>query len=390
MESKKHKESYRLPSLDLLDPLPSAAEKPSKEDMLAQSEILARKLMDYDIQGYVTQVYLGPVLTRFEYLPAPKTRVQKIIDLSGELARAMKAENIFIVTPLPGTTAVGIDVQNNTREMVYFRQIIESPEYICHKLKLKVPLGKDVFGQSVVSRIDKMPNLLVAGAIGSGKSVMINSIIMGLLYNAQPDELKLVLIDPKIPGLTIYNEIPHLLTPVVTRPKRAAETLRAIWVEMDRRYQLFDVKGVRNIDSYNKSAPERERLPYIVVIINELADLMRIVQSSLEDSIMRLANLGQKAGIHVIMSSRQSNLDIFTSLSKANLATRISFQVSSKADSCAFLGVNGAEKLLGRGDMLFLLPGRVHTIRMHGCFVSDEEIKRVVEFHQKQFQIFAS
>jgi len=384
MDSKESREVYKLPSPDLLDPLPPSVKKVSKDDMLAQSELLAHKLQDFDIQGRVTQVYPGPVVTMFEYEPAPGVKVSKIVNLSDDLALAMKAGSVRIVAPLPGKAAVGIEVPNNSREIVYFRQILESPEYRAHKSKLKVPLGKDIFGASVVSALDKMPHLLVAGATGSGKSVTINSIILALLFNAQPNEIKLVLVDPKMLELSLYNEIPHLLTPVVTQPKRAAETLRALVAEMERRYRMLAEKSSKNVDSYNKGVPEAERMPYIVVIIDELADLMMTVQREVEDSIMRLAQMARAAGIHLIVATQRPSVDVITGLIKANLPARISFQVSSKTDSRTILDANGAENLLGMGDMLFLPPGTAQLMRVHGCFVSEAEIKRVVEFVKKQ------
>ena len=289
-----------------------------------------------------------------------------------------------IVAPLPGKAAVGIEVPNNTRETVYFRQILETPEYQSNKSKLKIPLGKDIFGASVIGSIDKMPHLLVAGATGSGKSVAINSIILALLYNARPSEVKLAMVDPKMLELSLYNGIPHLLSPVVTQPKKAAETLRAIVAEMERRYRQLAEKGNKNIESYNKAVPEAERLPYIVVIIDELADLMMTVQREVEDSIMRLAQMARAAGIHLIVATQRPSVDVITGLIKANLPSRISFQVSSKTDSRTILDANGAENLLGMGDMLFLPPGSSHLVRVHGCFVSEAEIKRVVEFVKKQ------
>jgi S-DNA-T family DNA segregation ATPase FtsK/SpoIIIE len=378
------KGAYQLPSPDLLDPLPPAIKKVSKEDMLALSELLARKLLDFDIQGRVTQVYPGPVVTMFEFEPAPGVKVSRITNLADDLALAMKAGSVRIVAPLPGKAAVGIEVPNNTRETVYFRQILESPEYQAHKSRLKVPLGKDIFGASVVSSIDKMPHLLVAGATGSGKSVAINSIILALLYNARPSEVRLALVDPKMLELSLYNDIPHLLTPVVTQPKKAAETLRALVAEMERRYRTLAEKGSKNIESYNRIVPEAERLPFIVVIIDELADLMMTVQREVEDSIMRLAQMARAAGIHLIVATQRPSVDVITGLIKANLPARISFQVSSKTDSRTILDANGAENLLGMGDMLFQPPGSAHLVRVHGCYVSEAEIKRVVEFVKKQ------
>ena len=378
------KGAYQLPSLDLLDPIPPVTKKVSKEDMLAQSELLQHKLQDFDIQGRITQVYPGPVVTMFEFEPAPGVKVSKITNLADDLALAMKAGSVRIVAPLPGKAAVGIEVPNNTRETVYFRQILETPEYQSNKSKLKIPIGKDIFGASVIGSIDKMPHLLVAGATGSGKSVAINSIILAILYNAKPGEVKLAMVDPKMLELSVYEGIPHLLSPVVTQPKKAAETLRAIVAEMERRYRQLAEKGNKNIDSYNKAVPEAERLPYIVVIIDELADLMMTVAREVEDSIMRLAQMARAAGIHLIVATQRPSVDVITGLIKANLPSRISFQVSSKTDSRTILDANGAENLLGMGDMLFQPPNSSHIIRCHGCFVSEAEIKRVVEFVRKQ------
>jgi S-DNA-T family DNA segregation ATPase FtsK/SpoIIIE len=383
-DSADEKGAYQLPSLDLLDPLPPVVKKVSKEDMLAQSELLQRKLQDFGIEGRVTQVYPGPVVTMFEFEPAPGVKVSKIVNLSDDLALAMRASSVRIVAPLPGKAAVGIEVPNNTRETVYFRQILETPEYQANKSKLKVPLGKDIFGASVITGIEKMPHLMVAGATGSGKSVAINSIILALLYNARPNEIKLAMVDPKMLELSVYEGIPHLISPVVTQPKKAAETLRAIVAEMERRYRMLAEKGNKNIDTYNKAAPEAERLPYIVVIIDELADLMMTVQREVEDSIMRLAQMARAAGIHLIVATQRPSVDVITGLIKANLPSRISFQVSSKTDSRTILDANGAENLLGMGDMLFLPPASSHLVRVHGCYVSEAEIKRVVEFVKKQ------
>ncbi len=384
METKEGKDGYQLPSPDLLDPLPAVTKKISKEDMLAQSELLAHKLQDFDIQGRVTQVYPGPVVTMFEFEPAPGVKVSRITGLSDDLALSMKAASVRIVAPLPGKAAVGIEVPNNARETVYFRQILEAAEYQSTKSRLKIPLGKDIFGGSVVTSIDKMPHLLVAGATGSGKSVAINSIILALLYNARPNEIKLAMVDPKMLELSVYEGIPHLLSPVVTQPKKAAETLRAIVAEMDRRYRQLAEKGNKNIESYNKGVPEAERLPYIVVIIDELADLMMTVAREVEDSTMRLAQMARAAGIHLIVATQRPSVDVITGLIKANLPSRISFQVSSKTDSRTILDANGAENLLGMGDMLFQPPGSAHLMRVHGCFVSEAEIKRVVDFVKKQ------
>ncbi|MDH4161871.1 MAG: DNA translocase FtsK [Nitrospirota bacterium] len=378
------KGGYKLPAADLLDPAPQTVKKISEKEMLGMSELLAQKLKDFGIEGRITQVHPGPVVTMFEFEPAPGVKVRSIEGLSDDLALSMKSTSVRIVSPLPGKGTVGIEVPNNSRETVYFRQIIESGEYQSHKSRLRIPLGKDIFGAPVVAQIEKMPHLLVAGATGSGKSVAVNAIIMALLMNARPNEVKLVMVDPKMLELSLYNDIPHLLTPVVTQPKKAAETLRAVVAEMERRYRQLADKGSKNIESYNKAVPEAERLPYIVVIIDELADLMMTVQKEVEDSIMRIAQMARAAGIHLIVATQRPSVDVVTGLIKANLPSRIAFQVASKTDSRTILDANGAESLLGKGDMLFLPPGSPHLIRVHGCYVSEEEIKRVVEVVKKQ------
>jgi len=378
------KGTYKLPSLDLLDPVPPQIRKVTEKDMIALSELLTQKLLDFDIQGRITQVHPGPVVTMFEFEPAPGVKVRRIEGLSDDLALSMKAASVRIVAPLPGKAAVGIEVPNNTRETVWFREIVQSQEYQSHKSRLRIPMGKDIFGTPVVANIEKMPHMLVAGSTGSGKSVAINAIIMALLYNARPDEVKLVLVDPKMLELSLYNDIPHLLTPVVTQPKKAAETLRAVVAEMERRYRALAEKGTKSIESYNKSVPEKDRLPFIVIIIDELADLMMTVQKEVEDSIMRIAQMARAAGIHLIVATQRPSVDVVTGLIKANLPSRVAFQVASKTDSRTILDANGAESLLGKGDMLFLPPGSAHLVRIHGCYVSEEEIKRVVEFIKKQ------
>ncbi len=384
MEKKDGKGAYQLPTIALLDPLPPAGKKVSKEEMLAESELLARKLLDFDIEGRITQVYPGPVVTMFEFEPAPGVKVSKIVNLADDLALAMRAGSVRIVAPIPGKAAVGIEVPNKTRETVYFRQILETPEYQANKSRLRIPLGKDIYGNAVVEGIDRMPHLLVAGTTGSGKSVAINSIILAILFNYRPTEVRLAMIDPKMLELSVYEGIPHLLSPVVTQPKKAAAMLRQVVAEMETRYRLLAEKGNKNIDSYNKAVSEAERLPYIVVIIDELADLMMTVAREVEDSIMRLAQMARAAGIHLIVATQRPSVDVITGLIKANLPSRISFQVSSKTDSRTILDANGAENLLGMGDMLFQPPGSSHIIRVHGCYVSEAEIHRVVDFWKKQ------
>lgn len=372
---------YKLPSPELLDPVPPSTRKISDKEIIAMSELLANKLRDFGVDGRIVQVHPGPVITMFEFEPAPGIKVAKIQGLSDDLALAMKTASVRIATH---KGVVGIEVPNTTRDTVYFRQLIESEEYQANKGRLKIPLGKNIFGEPIINTIDKMPHLLVAGATGSGKSVAVNSFILSLLFNLRPTELKLVMIDPKMIELSGYEDIPHLLTPVVTQPKKAAETLRAVVAEMERRYKQLKEKGSKNIESYNKAVAANEKLPYIVVIIDELADLMMTVQREVEDSIIRLAQMARAAGIHLIVATQRPSVDVLTGLIKTNLPTRISFKVSSKIDSRTILDGNGAETLLGMGDMLFIPPGQSHPFRVHGCYVNEAEAKRVVEFVKQQ------
>ncbi|MBI5098897.1 MAG: DNA translocase FtsK 4TM domain-containing protein [Nitrospirae bacterium] len=399
--SEKVEGDYKLPGVDLLkDPSPSKS-KPTKEELLQQSELLEKKLQDYSIEGKVTYVSPGPVVTMFEFEPAPGIKINKIMSLSDDLAMAMKATSIRI-SPIHGRSTLGIEVPNQEREDVCLKELIVSDIFRKSPSKLTIALGKDIFGTPVMADLSKMPHLLIAGATGSGKSVGMNSIVLSLLYRATPKEVKMLMIDPKMLELSAYAEIPHLLMPVITLPKEASNALKMLVFEMERRYRLLAESGARNIETYNKkfeisnfkfqikesdfeshSATEREPLPYIVIFIDELADLMFASGHEVEDSIARLAQMARAAGIHLILATQRPSVDVITGIIKANFPSRISFQVSSKLDSRIILDTYGADQLLGKGDMLFVSPGK-KIKRIHGAYVSEEEMKHVVDFIKTQ------
>jgi S-DNA-T family DNA segregation ATPase FtsK/SpoIIIE len=392
---------YKLPGVDLLkDPAPSKS-RPSKEELLQQSELLEKKLQDYSIEGKVTYVSPGPVVTMFEFEPAPGIKINKIMSLSDDLAMAMKATSIRI-SPIHGRSTLGIEVPNQERDDVCLKELIVSDIFRKSPSKLTIALGKDIFGTPVMADLGKMPHLLIAGATGSGKSVGMNSIVLSLLYRATPKEVKMLMIDPKMLELSAYAEIPHLLMPVITLPKEASNALKMLVFEMERRYRLLAESGARNIETYNskfktqnskfeikESGPEshfaieREPLPYIVIFIDELADLMFASGHEVEDSIARLAQMARAAGIHLILATQRPSVDVITGIIKANFPSRISFQVSSKLDSRIILDTYGADQLLGKGDMLFVSPGK-KIKRIHGAYVSEEEMKSVVDFIRAQ------
>ncbi len=392
---------FRLPPITILDEPVKDANKVDKETILMTSKILEKKLFDFGIEGRVSEVRPGPVITMFEFEPAPGVKISRIASLSDDLAMALRAVSIRIVAPIPGKAAVGIEIPNASRESVFLREILEWSELKGGGAKLALALGKDIGGNSMISDLAKMPHLLVAGATGSGKSVSVNSMIMSILFRATPDDVKFLMVDPKMIELSIYDGIPHLLLPVVTDPKKASVALKWAVKEMERRYALLAELGVRNIDSYNKKIEKEgrkqiasttdgetvryhERLPYIVVIIDELADLMMVARKEVEESIARLAQMARASGIHLLIATQRPSVDVLTGVIKANFPTRISFQVSSKVDSRTILDTNGAETLLGNGDMLFLPPGTSKLTRIHGAYVSDREIRDVVSFLKKQ------
>jgi S-DNA-T family DNA segregation ATPase FtsK/SpoIIIE len=432
---------YALPDpRELLSDHSGPLERVSDEELKAQSEVLTRALLNFGIEGKVTEVHPGPVVTMYEFEPAPGVKVARIVNLADDLALALKATSLRIVAPLPGKSVVGIEVPNRYRETVSLKEVLTNEAFLRSHSKLTLALGKDIFGAPVMADLKAMPHLLVAGATGAGKSVGLNTMLLSILFSARPDEVKLLLVDPKMLELQLYDGAPHLLRSVITDPKSAARGLGWVVQEMERRYKLLAEAGVRNIDAYNrlvaeeqgvrrKSSPkvgpaqqelpieflsEEERLsagesaaseldpagspaappapaktppaplPYIVVMIDELADLMMVAPKEVEDKIARLAQMARASGIHLVLATQRPSVDVLTGLIKANFPARIAFQVSSKTDSRTILDANGAEALLGKGDMLFLASGTGRITRLHGSFVSDDDVRRVVEFVKQQ------
>lgn len=373
---------YELPSLELLQPSDSASIRPSKDELLNDSSLIERKLADFGVVGKITSVHPGPIVTMYEFEPAPGVKINRIVSLCDDLALALKAQSVRI-SPIPGRAVIGIEVPNKLRETVCLREILSSEGFRKTKSRLTLGLGKDISGLPVLADLAKMPHLLVAGATGSGKSVSINSMVMSVLYKATPREVKMLMIDPKLLELSAYEEIPHLISPVITNPKEAAEGLKKMVFEMERRYRVLAERTARNIESYNLKATDEELLPYIVIIIDELADLMFTAPGDVEDSIARLAQMGRASGIHLILATQRPSVDVITGIIKANFPARIAFQVSSKVDARTILDTHGAEQLLGKGDMLLMLPG-TRIIRVHGALVTEAEIKAVVEFVKTQ------
>jgi S-DNA-T family DNA segregation ATPase FtsK/SpoIIIE len=383
-----------LPPFSLLedpDPKPSTLDG---ESLRMQSKLLEKKLEDFGVHGQVVAVTPGPVITTFEYEPAPGVKINKVSGLSDDLALALRATSIRIVAPIPGKAAIGIEVPNPVREIVKFKEVVASPAFEKAKSKLALCLGKDIVGAPVVAELDKMPHLLIAGATGTGKSVALNAMICSLLYKSKPDEVKLIMVDPKRIELSCYDGIPHLITPVVIDPKKATNALYWAVREMERRYELLSGKKARNIKQYNqkveteKPAPgeSAEKLPYIVIIIDELADLMMLSSRDVEVALTRLAQMARAAGIHLILATQRPSVDVLTGIIKANFPTRLTFQVSSKTDSRTIIDSNGAESLLGSGDMLFLPPGTAKLRRIHGAFISEAELTQIIDFlkqHEK-------
>jgi S-DNA-T family DNA segregation ATPase FtsK/SpoIIIE len=406
----KPKGTFQLPPISLLEAETDKRQKIDRESLIMNSRILEKKLLDYGVEGRVVEVRPGPVITVYEFEPAPGVKVSRIVNLADDLALALSAVSIRIVAPIPGKSVVGIEIPNPVREIVFLKEIIDSDPFRGSKSKLSFGLGKDISGVPFVVDLARMPHLLVAGSTGSGKSVSINSMICSILYKSTPDEARFIMIDPKMLELSDYSDIPHMLLPVVTNPKKAAMALRWLVEEMERRYTVLAEKGVRNIEHYHQrrekelkekgkvlkrkgdsleegagKPPETmEKLPYIIVVIDELADLMLISSREVEESITRLAQMARAVGIHLLLATQRPSVDVLTGIIKANFPARISFQVTSKVDSRTILDTIGAEHLLGAGDMLFLPPGSSKQIRIHGAFVSSGEIKRVVEFLKKQ------
>ena len=381
--------SYRIPSIDLLDPRPRARGGTGRDQFLENAKLLEEAMGNFDVTGKVTQVSPGPVVTRYEVEPAPGVKVNRIVTLSDDLARVMSAKGIRIQAPVPGRSVVGVEIANQKQETVYLREIVESEEFRNCTATLPMALGKTISGEPLIADLARMPHLLVAGATGSGKSVCINSLISSILFKAAPDQVRLLMVDPKVVELTVYNDIPHLLVPVVTEPKKASEALKWAVAEMESRYQLLAKLGVRNLADYNRKvenladddAPPDDRprpLPYIVIVVDEFADLMITAPADVETSLMSLAQKSRAVGLHIILATQRPSVNVITGVIKANFPSRIGFQVASKTDSRTILDMNGAERLLGRGDMLFLPGGQGEPIRIHGAFISGEETERLV------------
>jgi len=374
--------NWKFPPIDFLTKPPKEKKIINESEIDKKIKILLEKLKQFKIEGDVVRYYVGPVVTTFEFKPLPHIKVSKILALQDDLAMALKAQSIRIQAPIPGKDVVGIEIPNEKMQIIYLREVLESNIFKKAKSPLTIALGKDIVGEPFVTDLKKLPHLLIAGTTGSGKSVGINAMILSLLYRNSPDELKFVMIDPKMLEFSIYNDIPHLLTPVITEPKKAIVALNAMVKEMERRYKLMAKMKVKNIEGYNQKA--EEKFPYIVIIIDELADLMMTSGKDVEYSIARLAQMARASGIHLIVATQRPSVDVVTGLIKANLPSRISFKVGQKIDSKVILDQFGAESLLGRGDMLFTPPGINGLIRLHAPFTSEEEIEKVVEFLKTQ------
>ena len=376
-------ENYEFPPVELLKENRDKGNKTGKKALTDTATKLQKTLYSFGVSAKVEHVSVGPAITRFELKPAEGVRVSKIAKLSDDIALNLAAESIRIEAPIPGKQAVGIEIPNAIKEIVPFRDIIESDEFEKADSKISMGLGKDIGGNVVVTNIGKMPHMLIAGATGSGKSVCINTLITSILYKAKPSEARLLLIDPKVVELSVYNGIPHLLIPVVTDPKKAAGALAWAVQEMENRYALFADKGVRDLKGYNEKLREEgltEKLPQIVIVIDELADLMMVASKDVEDSICRLAQKARAAGMHLVIATQRPSVDVITGIIKANISSRIAFAVSSQIDSRTILDMAGAEKLLGKGDMLFYPIGASKPQRIQGAFVSDDEVEKIVDY----------
>ena len=417
---------YKIPPISLLDdPLPVEESAEMKEEILLSSSILERKLADFGVEGKVVQVLPGPVITLYEFEPAPGIKVSRILSLSDDLALAMRALSLRILAPVPGKPVVGIEIPNTRKEVVSFKEVITSKGFAKADSKLMMVIGKDSIGEPMVQDLATIPHLLMAGSTGSGKSVGLNAMISSILLNATPDEVKMIMIDPKMLELSIFDGIPHLISPVVTNPKKAAAALAWAVQEMENRYKLMAELGVRNITGFNlrmdklrneyeeeleqwekdhakgikphemdpdelmdeeddKPIEPQAKLPYIVIVIDELADLMMVASKGVEEALTRLAQMARASGIHLIVATQRPSVDVLTGIIKANFPSRISYKVTSRVDSRTILDSMGAEKLLGRGDMLFMPPGTHRLLRIHGAMVSDDEIERIIKFIKEQ------
>ncbi len=398
--------AFKLPPLSLLDQIERKDTRIKRESLIMNSRILEKKLADFGVEGKVVEVKPGPLITMYELEPAPGVKITKVTNLSDDLALALRAPSIRIIAPVPGKAVIGIEIPNHEREPVHLKDVVDNDTFLESQFRLPIALGEDIIGTPVIADLAKMPHLLIAGTTGSGKSVSLNAMICSILFKTPPDDTKFLMIDPKRLELSAYEGIPHLLHPVVVDPKRASQVLKWAVEEMEKRYQTIVELGVKNIEAYNKlvdkklkekpvrpSGADKEgestggapsKLPYIVIIIDELADLMMVAQRNVEESLARLAQMARAAGIHLILATQRPSVDVITGVIKANFPTRISFQVSSKVDSRTILDQLGAENLLGSGDMLFMPPGTSKLNRIHGPYVSEKEIERIVEFVKKQ------
>ncbi|MCR8656319.1 FtsK/SpoIIIE family DNA translocase [Paenibacillus endoradicis] len=380
---------YQMPPFTILNKPVNTQKGSDGVEMYDSRRKLEATLESFGVRAKVLDVVRGPAVTRYEVQPATGVKVSRIVGLTDDIALALAAKDVRMEAPIPGKSAIGIEVPNGEISVVTMREVMETPVFMNAASKLSIAFGRDISGQSIVGNLAKMPHLLVAGATGSGKSVCINGIIASILYKANPDEVKFLMIDPKMVELNMYNGIPHLLAPVVTNPKRASLALKKIVVEMEKRYELFSKSGTRNIEGYNQHVKDDASLflPYIVVIVDELADLMMVASNDVEDAIARLAQMARAAGIHLIIATQRPSVDVITGVIKANIPSRIAFGVSSQVDSRTILDVAGAEKLLGRGDMLFLPMGMNKPIRVQGAFLSDEEVEALVSYVSSQGEV---
>ncbi|MCX6350002.1 MAG: DNA translocase FtsK [Candidatus Aureabacteria bacterium] len=386
--------AYRLPSLDLLITPPPLTEREIKDDIEVNSKILESTLQDFGIEAKVVGAERGPAITRYELQPAPGVKVSKIKTLDNDIALAMKAVSIRILAPIPGKAAIGIEVPNSSTALVYVREMLESPEFQNGHARLPLALGKDISGTPIVADLTDMPHLLIAGATGSGKTVCMNSVIVSLLFARTPDELQMILVDPKKVEMAAYARLPHLICPVVTDTVKTSLALAWLVKEMERRYDLFARVGARNIEGYNRAPKERPAgegeeelpaaIPYILLMIDEMADLMLQAQTEIENQIARLAHLSRAVGIHMILATQRPSVDVITGVIKANFPARLSFKVAAKVDSRTVLDTSGADKLLGNGDLLFLPPATSRLIRAQGTLCQDSEIEAVVGFVNRQ------
>ncbi|MBI3323860.1 MAG: DNA translocase FtsK [Candidatus Omnitrophica bacterium] len=384
---------FQLPPLDLLKTPPPVSERQLGEDLQVNARVLEETLREFGIEARCVNIDRGPTVTRYELAPAPGVKLTKIVSLADDLALVLKAVSCHIVAPIPGKGLVGVEVPNSSATIVYLKEVLTSPAFQRLASPLALAIGKDVSGAPVVSDLRECPHLLIAGATGSGKTVCLNSLLTGMFYHAGPDEMKFLMIDPKMVELVLFNDIPHLVTPVVTDAKRAAAALQWAVGEMERRYQMLAKAGARNIEAYNQKITTftnqetgNSRLPYLVIVVDELADLMMLSSKDVEEAITRLAQLSRAVGLHIILATQRPSVDVITGVIKANFPTRIAFQVASKVDSRTILDGNGADKLVGRGDLLFLKPGSAKPIRAQASFLTDEEIERVVAHLKAQRQ----